>query len=169
MKENQDTKLDPLEHIDSRRRSFLAKMIAGGVALPAMTTLALGQEEDGDDAAPAGKGKGGGKGKGNREGRGKGKGRGDAGGGADHAKTAKDLIAKFDKDGDNALNAEELTAAVKSLEGGGAGGMADGGSDAGKGKGKGDRGAGKGKGKGRGDSSDDPGGGGVVPKRPESE
>ena len=119
-----------LEEVDERRRGFLGKLLAGGaavVALPAMSTVVLGEQgQNGAGKGKGGKGKGGGK-----------------GGMRDPAKMAAMLIKKFDKDGDNALNRTELTAALTEMakhRGGG-----------GKGKGGG-RGKGKGGGKGKGNS-----------------
>ena len=132
-----DNHLDQaLEHVDQRRRGFLRNLLAGGaalVAVPARSTYALGA----DAAAPAGKG---------------GKGKGGAGGpAADPETLAARMIQEFDKDGDKALNQEELTAAIRASheragqgKGGGAGG-AKGKGGGGKGKGGG---AGGGKGKG---------------------
>ncbi len=121
-----------LEQIDERRRGFLGKLLVGGaavVALPAMSTVVLGQ----DGQKGAGKGKGG-KGKGDGGGKGK-------GGMRDPAKMAAMLIKKFDKDGDNALNQKELAAALTEMA-----------KQRGGGKGKGKGGGGKGKGKGKGNS-----------------
>ena len=128
-----------LQHVDERRRAFLGRLLAGGAALaatPSMTTIALGA----DAAAPAGKG---------------GKGKGGAGGpAADPETLAARMIQEFDKDGDKALNQQELTAAIRASheragqgKGGGAGGGKGKGGGAGGGKGKGG-GAGGGKGKG---------------------
>ena len=119
-----DNHLDQvIEHVDQRRRGFLRNLLAGGaalVAVPAMSTYALGA----DAAAPGGKGKGG------------------AGGpAADPETLAARMIQEFDKDGDKALNQEELTAAIRaSHERAGQGKV--GGAGGGKGKG----GGGKGKG-----------------------
>jgi hypothetical protein len=135
-----DNHLDQvIEHVDQRRRGFLRNLLAGGaalVAVPAMSTYALGA----DAAAPAGKG---------------GKGKGGAGGpAADPETLAARMIQEFDKDGDKALNQQELTAAIRASheragqgKGGGAGGAKGKGGGAGGGKGKGG-GAGGGKGKG---------------------
>jgi hypothetical protein len=135
-----DNHLDQvIEHVDQRRRGFLRNLLAGGaalVAVPAMSAYALGA----DAAAPAGKG---------------GKGKGGAGGpAADPETLAARMIQEFDKDGDKALNQEELTAAIRASheragqgKGGGAGGAKGKGGGAGGGKGKGG-GAGGGKGKG---------------------
>ena len=60
-----------LQQVDSRRRGFLTKLLTGGAALaalPAMSTVVLGDEEGKGGkgkGGPDGKGKGGGKGKGN--------------------------------------------------------------------------------------------------------
>ena len=130
-----DSHLDQaFEHVDQRRRGFLRNLLAGGaalVAVPAMSTYALGA----DAVAPAGKG---------------GKGKGGAGGpAADPETLAARMIQEFDKDGDKALNQQELTAAIRASheragqgKGGGAGG--------GKGKGGGGKGKGGGAGGGKG-------------------
>jgi hypothetical protein len=128
-----DNHLDQaIGHVDQRRRGFLRNLLAGGAALatvPAMSAYALGA----DAAAPAGKG---------------GKGKGGAGGpAADPEALAARMIQEFDKDGDKALNQEELTAAIRASheragqgKGGGAGGGKGKGGGAGGGKGKGGRG-----------------------------
>lgn len=151
-----DEKNVALQQVNSRRRGFLTKLLAGGAALaalPAMSTMALGDE----DAPEGGKGKGG-KGKGGSGGKGKGDGGGQGkgtGGRMDPKKMAAEMLAKYDKDGDKALNEQELVAALTALAAqrgsgrggqGGAGGSGKGGSQ---GKGKGG-GGGKGKGKGKG-------------------
>ncbi len=159
MQEDENTKLEALLHVDSKRRAFLSKMLAGGAALPAMSTVAI--------AAEKGKGKGGkggqagGKGKGGQAGgRGKG-GRSRGGQQVDALKIASTLLDKFDKDQDNALNLDELKEAMAALYGGQ---ISAGGRGGGKGKG-GQSGKGKGgqAGKGKGDSQSS---GGVTPKKP---
>lgn len=151
MTTNHDESRDQvLQHVDERRRSFLGRLLAGGAALaavPTMTTIALGD----DEAVPAAKGKGG-------------KGKGGRGGPVEDTETiAARMIREFDKDGDSALNQEELAEAIKAAHerarqahgkgggkgGGAAGGKGKGGGTAGGGKGKGG-GAGGGKGKGGG-------------------
>ena len=156
MKKHEPESSPVLQHVDPRRRGFLAKLIAGGVALPVMSTVTLGQADG------QGKGKGGAKGKGKG---GAGKGAGQA---QDPAALAARMISQFDKDGDRALNARELEAALRSMrerrgeQGPGGAGKGKGGG-AGKGKGgagKGKGGAGKGKGKGTQVSQ------GVTPNKP---
>ena len=148
MKKNDASTSDPLNHVEPQRREFLAKLIAGGAALPVMSSIALAE------GAGQGKGKGG-KGKGGAGGKGKGKG-GDGTSRPDPTQLAARLLSNFDKDGDKALNLQELTAALQAMserrENGGAGK----GGAAGKGKG----GVGKGKGKGKAQ------GVGVKPKKP---
>ena len=151
-----------LDHVDPERRGFLAKMLAGGVALPVMSSIALGQTGEG-------KGKGGkGKGEGKAGGAGKGKGQPGGPGGAnrDPAEMAKRLISEFDKDGDNALNVRELAAALTAMRDrrGPSGGVP--GDGAGKGKGGAGKG-GAGKGKGGAGKGQPAAGEGVKPKRPE--
>jgi len=161
MNENDIQNSDALQQVEPQRREFLAKLIAGGVALPAMSSVAFAQG--------AGKGKGGGAGKAKGAG---GKGKGGAGKGKggpgtsrpDPAEFAARLLKEFDKDGDKALNIDELTAALtKMAERRGMQGQT------GTGKGKGD-GAGKGKGKGagagKGKGNGEIGGSGVKPKKP---
>ncbi len=85
-----------LKQVDRDRRGFIGILLKGGAAvaaLPAMSTIVLG-----DDQQSAGKCKGGG---------GKGKGRK-----RDPANMAEEMIKTFDKDGDGALNVKELTAAL---------------------------------------------------------
>lgn len=140
-----------IQQVDARRRGFLTKLLTGGAALaalPAMSTMALGDEQ-----AAGGKGKGGGgKGKGGEAG-GQGKGRG-GGRQMDPKKMAAEMLAKYDKDGDKALNEAELVAALTAMvkqrggqqrggqQGGGKG--KGGGGTGGSGKGKGGGGRGKG-------------------------
>ena len=146
-----DLTSEALQNVDARRRGFLGKLLAGGAtltALPAISTVALGDEKQG-----AGKGKGG-KGKGGIGGQGKG---GPGQGGPDPQRMAAQMIARFDEDGDKALNEQELAAALtemanrrNNLQGGqgkGAQGAKGKGNGGGQGKGKGG-GQGKGKGKG---------------------
>ncbi len=155
MKKNDGSSSDPLNHVKPQRREFLAKLIAGGAALPVMSSIALA-EGAGQGKGKGGKGKAGagGKGKGGAAGKGKG---GEGTSRPDPAQLAARLLSNFDKDGDKALNLQELTAALQSMserrENGGAGK----GGAAGKGKGGA---AGKGKGKGNAQ------GGGVKPKKP---
>jgi hypothetical protein len=147
-----------LEQLDPSRRSFVQKLMAGGVAatsLPLMSSFALA--DDDDDGGPnhaKGKGKGGGGGKGKGKGGG-GKGKGKGGGGGkgkggggrpDPAILAARLIQLHDKDGDRALNVRELAAALESL-----GQRQRGDGFFGKGKGKGNGGGFQGKGKGKGE------------------
>lgn len=100
------------------RRGFLAKLIAGGIAITTASAAI---------AAPPGQGQG------------KGAGQGKGGkGGMDPAQIATRLIQEYDKDGDGALNARELAEALKAMrerrsQMGGPGGKGPGG----KGKGKG--------------------------------
>ena len=177
MKNNETELTNALDHGDPKRRGFLTKMIAGGAALPLMSTVALGEPQQGGGKGKGGKGKGG---AGGAKGKGKGgAGKGDMGQGGGRMpepyEMAARMITQFDKDGDKALNAEELTAALTAMRErmtGRGKGIASGDAGAGKGKGgagkgKGADGAGKGKGKGKGSGSDDVlGGEGVVPKRP---
>lgn len=168
MTTNQPHHSDALEHVDPKRRGFLAKMLAGSVALPVMSTVAFAEpQQDGKGKGKGGKGKGGqgGQGKG---GQGKGKGQGGQMGDRDPAALAKRMIQEFDKDGDRKLSLAELTMALKAMQerrsGGGQRGRRDQGGGAGAGKGKG---GGAGKGKGKGNSGDTAiGGAGVKPKPP---
>ena len=169
MKKNEVQAPEALDHVDPKRRGFLAKMLAGTVALPVMSTVALGQTpQEGKAKGKGGKGKGG-KGKGGAAGKGKGQaaGKGRTAGG-DPAALAKRMISEFDKDGDAALNEAELTAALTAARERRAA-MQDGaappsrGDAAGKGKGKG---KGNGKGKGGAGKGQPAAGGGVVPRRP---
>lgn len=114
-----------LEQVDARRRGFLEQLLTGGVvvALPAMSTVALGQNQQ-----FRGKGKGG---------KGKGSGR------PDPKRLAGMLIKLHDKDGDKALNQKELEAALTAMFS----------RRGGQGKGQGQGGSGKGKGKGKGNNS----------------
>ena len=85
------------------RRRFLRKFLAVGVAagiVPATAAVALGDPQAAQK--PAGKGKRGGR-------------KGGGGKGPKPAELAAKLIREFDKDGDNALNAAELTKAVEAL------------------------------------------------------
>ena len=111
---------NPLEYVDVHRRGFIAKLVAGGVALPALSTVALGDSPQGDTESSQADDKVGGRGRG--EGRRRGRGVGEPGarngGPPDPSKLAAKLIEEFDKDGDKALNVEELTAAMKSLRSG---------------------------------------------------
>lgn len=152
MNSNDSVTSNTLAHVDSQRRGFLAKMFAGGVALPMMSSIAFGEPLQTGKRKGGGKGKGGVAGKGQRRG-----GRADQ----DPAAIAKRMLQQFDKDGDQTLNEEELTAALKAMQERRSS-MADGG--AGKGKG----GAGKGKGKGLGEAAkgQPAAGGGVTPKKP---
>ena len=64
MNENEIQNSDALQQVEPQRREFLAKLIAGGVALPAMSSVAFAQGA-GKGKGGAGKAKGaGGKGKG---------------------------------------------------------------------------------------------------------
>lgn len=105
MQDNRNNPLDEVPRpIDERRRRFLGRLLAGGAAvaaIPAMTTIALGGEDD-----KAGKGRGRRK---NKGGQGK---SGPSGPRSDPAVLAERLIEKFDKDGDKALNQTELAAAI---------------------------------------------------------
>lgn len=177
MKKNEENQ-SALDHVDSHRRDFLSKLLAGGAAaaaIPVMSTVAFGEDEEGGRGkGKGGKGKGGkgkgGKGKGGKGKGGKGKGGEGKGKGGENGRRpspnqlATRMIKKHDKDGDGALNAKELTDALTEMfqrrqanQGGGSG----------KGKGKGD-GSGKGKGKGKGKGSNSGDRGGVKPKRPAS-
>ncbi|MCM2374646.1 EF-hand domain-containing protein [Aporhodopirellula aestuarii] len=165
--------IDALQLVDSRRRGFLSKMLVGGaalVSLPAMSTVVLGDDEDtGAASGKGGKGKGGGRGErgegargeggrgqGGRGEGGRGEGKGTGGGRMDPKALAAEMMANFDKDGDNKLSEAELVAALtafaqqRAAGRGGADGEARGrGGAAGEGKGKGgNAGGGKGKGKG---------------------
>lgn len=141
-----------LQQIDSRRRGFLTKLLAGGAtlaALPMMSTVALGDEEADGAKGKGGKGKGGKgqDGKGDAGGQGKG-----TRGRMDPKKMAADMLAKYDKDGDKALNEQELVAALTAMfqgrgsrngaEGQGKGGTQGKGQAGGKGKGEGGKGKG---------------------------
>lgn len=140
-----------LEQLDASRRSFVQKLMAGGIAaasLPAMSTIALADDDDGPNHAKGkGKGKGGQGGKGKGKGGGKGKGQG---GRPDAAILAAQLIQVFDRDRDGALNLRELALALEALgqrnRGEGFFGKGKGGGFQGKGKGKGGGFQGKGKG-----------------------
>ena len=84
------------EQVDVRRRGFLGKLLAGGAAfaaLPAMSTVVLGENKQ----------------------KGSGKGKGSQGGPPDPARMAVELIKRFDKDGDKALNARELAQALTAM------------------------------------------------------
>ena len=113
MKKN-DEAAAVLEQVDSRRRGFLRKLLAGGAAmaaLPAMSTVVLAENgQAGGGKGKGAKGKGGGKGKGA-----KGKGGKGSGGRPDPSRMAAELIKRFDKDGDNALNARELAQALTAM------------------------------------------------------
>ena len=170
MNTNETPSNDALDNIDPERRGFITKILAGAVALPAMTSVALGgPQQDGKGKGKGGKGKGAqgakGKGKGGNNGNQNGRG-GRQGQDRDPAETAARWIREFDKDGDGKLNERELTAALKTMQerraSGDNGGRGKGkGDGAGKGKGNG---VGKGKGKGNGDAGI--GSQGVTPKRP---
>lgn len=176
MKTNETETTNALEHVDPKRRGFLAKMLAGSVALPVMSTVAFAApQQDGKGKGKGGKGKGG-QGQG---GQGKGKGKGQQGGGQmgdrDPAAIAKRMIQEFDKDGDQKLSLAELTMALKAMQERRASGQAGQGGQRGRGKGgaggtqgagKGKGGAGKGKGKGAG-AEETIGGAGIKPKKPE--
>ena len=155
MKETKKT-TDALELVDARRRKFLRGMLAGGAAvaaLPAMSTVALAQV--GGGKGKGGKGKGaGGKGKGGPGGKGR-PGEGDR---PSPEQLAARMIERHDKDDAGKLNAEELTAALTEMMSrrGGQGGP-------------GGAGQGKGKGKGKGRPGGNAPGGGVRPRRPETE
>ena len=119
-----------IQNVDSRRRGFISKLLAGGVAvaaIPAMSSISLGQDDD------------------RRGGKGKGKGKGQQGKGRPSPEDLADrLLEEFDKDEDGKLNKQELVAALKGLMSRMAGG---------RGKGKGDfqgRGKGGNRGKGKG-------------------
>jgi hypothetical protein len=103
-----------IEHVDQRRRRFLGKLFARGAAvaaLPAMATIAFGEEKAGGAAKTKG-----------------GPSKGKAGGAApDPAALAARLIHEFDKDGDKALNHAELAAALKVLQARGRRGRGQGG------------------------------------------
>lgn len=98
---------DKLEQLDGHRRSFLGKLLAGGVAIaavPAIAAIARG-EEDVVKVVPV-KGKGG---------KGKAAGGGMGGPVANAEALAARMIAEFDKDDDEALNQKELAAAIKAM------------------------------------------------------
>ena len=183
MNKNEIENSDLLQHVEPQRRQFLAKLLAGGVALPVVSSIALAQPtQDGKgkgEFGGKGKGKSGGKGKGELGGKGKGdfagKGKGGFASNTDPAELAAKLLNEFDKDGDKALNLDELTAALESTAqrrgmmggtGKGKGDEAGKGGAAGKGKGAAGKGKGDKIGKGKGDAQ---GGGAVKPKRPASE
>ncbi len=87
-----DATASALERVDVGRRGFLGKLLASGAAvaaLPAMSTVVFGKGQQG-----AGKGKGGRR---------------------DPAKIAAEMIKTYDKDGDGALNDQELTAALTAI------------------------------------------------------
>lgn len=89
---NNDATASAPKHVGVGRRGFLRKLLAGGAAvaaLPAIATVAFGKGQKG-----AGKNK--------RDAR-------------DPAKIAAEMIKKYDKDGDGALNDAELTAALTSI------------------------------------------------------
>ena len=175
MKTNETPSNDALENVDPERRGFLTKILAGTVALPVMTSVALGGPEQ-DGKGKGGRGKGGqgakGKGKGGNAGSQDGRG-GRQGQDRDPAETAARWIREFDKDGDGKLNERELTAALKAMQerrasGENSGrGKGKGGEGTGKGKGKGaGKGKGKGAGKGKGNGDTGIGSQGVTPRRP---
>lgn len=157
-----------LEQVPEHRRGFLRNLLAGGAvaaALPAMSSVTLGDDQQGAGKGKGGKGGAGGKGAAGGKGKGAagGKGKG-AGGGPDPARMAAMMIQRFDKDGDKALNEKELVEALTEMAkmraaGKGKGGQGKGAPGA-QGKGKG---AGKGKGDGQGTAA------GVKPRRPSAE
>ncbi|MCR9198960.1 MAG: EF-hand domain-containing protein [Planctomycetaceae bacterium] len=177
MKPNVTETTKALEHVDPKRRGFLAKMLAGSVALPVMSTVAFAApQQDGKGKGKGGKGKGGqGQGGQGQGGQGKGKGKGQQGSGQmgdrDPAAVAKRMIQEFDKDGDQKLSLAELTMALKAMQERRAGGQAGqrgrgkGGAGGAQGAGKGKGGAGRGKGKGAG-AEETIGGAGIKPKKP---
>tara|TARA_B100001939_G_scaffold146845_1_gene127266 strand:- start:197 stop:706 length:510 start_codon:yes stop_codon:yes gene_type:complete len=167
---SQDSTTNALDQIDPQRRGFLSRLLAGGAvltALPAMSTVALGDEDGQGKGGFGGKGKGKG-GQGGQQGKGGfgGKG-GGPGGQMDPKRLAAMFIQRYDKDGDKALNAQELEAALtgmmQRMRGGrgGQGGPGRGGF----GQGKGGFG-GKGKGGFGGGGSQQ---GGATPRRPPTE
>ena len=113
--------MNALNLVAPGRRGLLSRLLGGGVALPVLTTIALGQDSQDD------RGKGNGRaGKVRTAGIGKGKGgRGEPANSADAGSleveqwklvdTARALMAEFDADGDNALSLEELTEAMSAL------------------------------------------------------
>jgi len=138
MKNDKNDLTERLPNRNAPRRSMLTKLVAGGAALSAVSLGALAAEREG-------KGKGKGKGKGGEKGRGPGR-------QGDPTAMAAKMIKEFDLDGDNALNAKELAAAMTAMRqrrGGGAG----------------ERPA-RGQGKGKGDRGGSQNGSGVKPKRP---
>ena len=98
---------EKLKQLDGHRRSFLGRLLAGGVAIAAVPAIAAIARGEGDvvTVVPV-KGKGG-----------KGKAAGDGMGGpvANAEALAARMIAEFDKDGDKALNQAELAAAMKAV------------------------------------------------------
>jgi hypothetical protein len=85
------------EQLNRGRRGFLGKLLAGGAAvaaLPAMSKVALAAGQPGKCKGAAGKGNG---------------------GKHEPAKVAAEMIKTYDKDGDGALNASELTAALTAI------------------------------------------------------
>ena len=103
MNPNDTETSNALEQVDPQRRGFLAKMLAGSVALPVMSSMVLGATPQ-DGSGKGGKGKGDGKGKGGSTGKGGSAGKGKGQPGGDPAELAKQLLSEFDKDGDKALN-----------------------------------------------------------------
>ena len=95
-----------LQQADESRRGFLSKLITGGAtvaAIPIMSSAALAQGGPGKGRGRAGGAKGqggGGRGQGNRP---------------DPAQIAAMLIKQYDRDGDGALNQQELAAALKGM------------------------------------------------------
>lgn len=165
MNTNETLSPDTLQNVDPERRGFLTKILAGTVALPAMTSVALGgPEQDGKGKGGKGKGERGKQGQG-AKGKGKGGNAGRHGQDRDPAETAARWIREFDKDGDGKLNERELTAALKAMQERRASGE-----NGGRGRVKGGEGTGKEKGKttgkvkGNGDTG--VGSQGVTPKRP---
>lgn len=160
MNQNENETPKPQQDGEPGRRIFLTSLMAGSIALPAAVIAADRKGKGGGKAG--GKGGKGAKG-GQAGGKGKAGGRSRGGQQVDGLKIASALLDQFDKDNDNALNLDELQAAITALYGGriSAGGQARGSRGGGKG-GK----AGKAGGMGQGESQSS---GGVTPKRPGEE
>ena len=121
MNENEIQNSDALQQVEPQRREFLAKLIAGGVALLAMSSVAFAQGA-GKGKGGAGKAKGaGGKGKGGTGKGGAGKGKGGAGGNGtsrpDPAEFAARLLKEFDKDGNGTISKDEMKIFIKKVAG----------------------------------------------------
>ncbi|MEP4682582.1 MAG: EF-hand domain-containing protein, partial [Rhodopirellula bahusiensis] len=108
MKNQNEVQTQPIAGAPPRRR-FLMKLLAGGAALPLISSVAFAQKpnrmaKDADGNPQARR-------------------RGAAGMQMDPSKIAAKLIKDHDKDGDGALNAKELVAALTALREGRGQGM----------------------------------------------